>query len=1004
MTRFFSTSLILCVGCCLLSFGALHAEEDLPQLQAQFTEHLYPLFNTATESESCVQCHDSASTSDLVFHGDAAEDFQMLLQDGYLHSIGPDSLLGRIVTKAEKRRMPKKGPAWEDASIDTLKAFLANVENANISAMDEQFPRALLGEYKGSPSATMDNQFLSYRQLRSKVNALFGRSWQQGPTDLFEKNIAMFGGADFKTRFNESTQASSNFLTGLSMVARDMVTRAYTEHSGPFAQRAPSWNAEVDRLYQHFIYRLPTDAEQHEARQLFDAVMDASDTISRRDYDLAFELTVEDPFSGMNATADVRIPVRAAPGGVYQKWIDQSAGESQTLAETVRLTPNTTGQRFILHNDGSFDNVSFAKLTLQRVDSDEALAILANDPAVKPIGSWSRKKRKEMVSFEDEGRDKGLSRIEVDLQVPQVGDYRLTVHWRESRGNAPKVFAEVIIPLESLKHHAESIPSKRPPAGEAHYFYDSSEDAHPYFEPPATFQFTSTDSVTVSNADTDDIVTVGALEFISASKKGTFEIDSREADGQEGWSNFKSKSFGAYNQKGTSLQDDDKQKGELSLTYRPKIKTGDGWDPSEQYRLHLHYPGKRGHETRVPMIVKATRSSPVIQLAFPPLAHAGGTITIDATSTYTVQQSPLTFHWKQVGGPPCDFDPAESVLSIKLPTWQPEPMAWQALARALMRHPDFLFTRPPSLADPANEDTKHRLQLVKLAQDLLGRPPTREEFDALKSDASLSSLTESFLQSKEFEDFYFHRIRLYLESQGTATQDEPARLWSYIAFNDRPFQEILTSDYTVDEHWQRQSRPAHHGQTGVLTTTGFIQGKPGLPHYNYAAQVSMLFLGYVYEVPPEIVEQRENATAAGTTDPQSTCYSCHKILTPLAHQRNQWTDDGKFLTKTEDGLDIDASDQGMVDEYPFKGVGLEAFTTQAVKKERFIRTIIDTHFSFYFGRQMRFRQDERSLYRRTWDAVHSDGFKIRTLIRTLVTSPEYLEGTPAPTNAVSHHE
>jgi hypothetical protein len=166
----------------------------------------------------------------------------------------------------------------------------------------------------------------------------------------------------------------------------------------------------------------------------------------------------------------------------------------------------------------------------------------------------------------------------------------------------------------------------------------------------------------------------------------------------------------------------------------------------------------------------------------------------------------------------------------------------------------------------------------------------------------------------------------------------------------------------------------------------------------------MLFLGYVYEVPPEIVEQRENATAAGTTDPQSTCYSCHKILTPLAHQRNQWTDDGKFLTKTEDGLDIDASDQGMVDEYPFKGVGLEAFTTQAVKKERFIRTIIDTHFSFYFGRQMRFRQDERSLYRRTWDAVHSDGFKIRTLIRTLVTSPEYLEGTPAPTNAVSHHE
>jgi hypothetical protein len=228
-------------------------------------------------------------------------------------------------------------------------------------------------------------------------------------------------------------------------------------------------------------------------------------------------------------------------------------------------------------------------------------------------------------------------------------------------------------------------------------------------------------------------------------------------------------------------------------------------------------------------------------------------------------------------------------------------------------------------------------------------------------------------------------------------QDEPARLWSYIAFNDLPFQEILTADYTVDEHWQKQRRPEHHGQTGVLTTTGFIQGKPGLPHYNYAAQVSMLFLGYVYQVPPEIVEQREGSTAAGTTDPQSLCYSCHKILTPLAHQRSQWNDNGEFITNSQDGFPIDASDQGLVGEYPFKGIGLEAFATQAVKKERFIRTMIDTHFSFYFGRQMRFRQDERSLYRRTWDAVHADGFKIRTLIRTLVTSPEYLEGSPTPT-------
>jgi hypothetical protein len=262
----------------------------------------------------------------------------------------------------------------------------------------------------------------------------------------------------------------------------------------------------------------------------------------------------------------------------------------------------------------------------------------------------------------------------------------------------------------------------------------------------------------------------------------------------------------------------------------------------------------------------------------------------------------------------------------------------------------------------------------------------------LKSGTTLAAFADRFLDSKEFRDFYFHRIRLYLESQGTEMQDEPARLWCYVAFNDLPFEEILTANYTVDRDFRKQPRPDYHGRTGVLTTRGFIEGKPGLPHYNYAAQVSMLFLGYVYEVPPEIVEQREGATALGTTDPNSSCYSCHKVLTPLALQRGFWSDDGAFRTKDENGSPIDASDQGLVAEYPFKGVGMESFAVQAVRKERFIRTMINTHFSFYFGRQMRQRADERVLYKRLWDQVHQDQFKIRGLNRAVVTTTEYLEG------------
>ena len=198
----------------------------------------------------------------------------------------------------------------------------------------------------------------------------------------------------------------------------------------------------------------------------------------------------------------------------------------------------------------------------------------------------------------------------------------------------------------------------------------------------------------------------------------------------------------------------------------------------------------------------------------------------------------------------------------------------------------------------------------------------------------------------------------------------------------------------MDAKGQKQTRPAYHGKTGVLTTKGFIEGKPGLPHYNYAAQVSMLFLGYIFEVPPEVIEMRAGITASGTTDLSSLCYSCHKTLTPLALQRTHWDDDGKFRTHDEYGLAIDASDNQLVEGYPFAGEGLEAFATQAVKKERFIRTIINTHFTFYFSREMRARDDERFLYRKLWEQLQTDNYKIRSLIRTMLTSPEYLEGKP----------
>jgi hypothetical protein len=139
---------------------------------------------------------------------------------------------------------------------------------------------------------------------------------------------------------------------------------------------------------------------------------------------------------------------------------------------------------------------------------------------------------------------------------------------------------------------------------------------------------------------------------------------------------------------------------------------------------------------------------------------------------------------------------------------------------------------------------------------------------------------------------------------------------------------------------------------------------------------------------------REGATAASTTHPDSSCYSCHKILTPLAFQRNKWDDKGKFLGKDEKGKPIDDSDHGLVPSYPFKGNGMEAFAVQAQNKERFIRTMIQTHFIFFFGREMRCEEDERGLYKKLWENVNANNFAIKPMLRALLTSPEYLDANP----------
>ncbi len=1004
-------------------------EEELAKFTQRFQADLWPLLTR--NKKSCVSCHDADSDSQLHLLDDPAASFRRLVVERRLDPKNSDSLVSRLVTPDRKKRMPKP-PAnpWTDAEIKLLKDFgadLLKVQRKEANGMDEQFPMELLAEFTGKPHPSgPDTTFLTFYQLQRKVKAIFGDDWNRNGRDLFRENIALFHGADFVRSFSESSTASATFLGGIDLLGADIATRAYLRRSGPFEGhplKLPSpldresvddvTRTEIHRLFRRLLFRDATDREIDRAFQMLRNVTREEARLALQPRELHFELKVEDP-SGLGTTRDFMIPVSSGACGLTQEFIDENVKQGprlarRKLAREFTFKAGDANQRFQVLNTGSHGNVSIAGIELTGpLPSKSVRTITVKDPSVQVLGAWTLKET-EFPSYEDQDEDKGNASLVLPIRVEADGSYEVTVMWRRNDGapevnpkgrarpattNTESVLVEVLSHDPTL--HALEPNRPVPPKGEAHFLIDQTLDNIPYWDLGTSFRFGPGDGVEINNARTKRNVVADAVHFAASGGKSKFMVRGTEADGNEQWEEYKPGQFKPYNTFGPKLlADGNAKKGELKLLYRPSVRKAE-WRENEFYSVNLSCPGKAGNETQAPVIVHAQQSSPVLHLRIPLEARAGGTVTLDASASYNLQRSDLRYTWTQTGGPRVDLpDPHAPTLTFVAPTMTARQAAWEGLCRALLRHPDFLFTRPPSAATLRDGIARRRLLLVKIAQDLVGRTPSDVELELLEEGTPLDTFVDQYLDSQEFRDFYFRRIRLVLESHGSDLDDEPTRLWCHVVFNDRPFKEILTADYTVDRNLQRQPRPAVHGKTGLLTMKGFIDGKPGLPHFNYAAVVCEKFLGYVFEVPASIVAQREGATAASTTHPDSTCYSCHKILTPLAFQRMKWTDDGKFKDKDEKGAPIDATDRNLVASYPFKGEGMEAFALGAQNKERFIRTMIQTHFIFFFGREMRYEDAERGLYHRLWDNAAANNYSIRALLRELLASPEYLED-PCP--------
>ncbi|HEU4754393.1 MAG TPA: hypothetical protein VFU47_14895, partial [Armatimonadota bacterium] len=495
--------------------------EDTARFDERFRTEIWPLLERA--EGGCVSCHNEKNPSQLHFPAEGSSaSFKRLLTQGFFEPENPGSLLSRVASPLKEQRMPPPpARSWSDAEIAKLRAFVTDLYDRVHTGVrvDEQFPPELLDPYTGkAPAGGTDNTFLTYRQLRGKIKTLFEDDWVRGEKDLFQENVAQFGGADFIKRFDESSKPAAPFLSALDALSRDVASRAYLESTGPFAgrsERLPSplalkapdaaYRAEITRLYRRLLFRAPTEPELRQAFGFIRSIYAARESVARQEGTLDFELTARDD-AGRATTHELRIRFTNEPLGVFQQFVDESAHAPQAevkgkLDRAFTFKAGDRAQRLLLSNEGTLGNVSLAGVELKGpLPETTVKRIESSDPSVSVQGAWQRATSDGLTSFEDGNNNKGSSRIEVPLPVPKDGKYEVWLVWRRSGAGGSgrgRRFAPVdnssAVPVEVYSHDAPLLANPPlppvPPKGEAHFFVDQTVDTLPHWDLKTAFRF-----------------------------------------------------------------------------------------------------------------------------------------------------------------------------------------------------------------------------------------------------------------------------------------------------------------------------------------------------------------------------------------------------------------------------------------------------------------------------------------------------------------------------------
>ena len=1013
----------------------------LDNLASRFTNEIYPLF--ARDSNGCAVCHHSESTQVFRVLDSPGATFSLVLEHDLLAPDDPVAIPGRLSTENEELRMPQAGQL-EDKELETILAFARDLAEsldamhpAGSSPSDERFPDALLLPYDGPDRDQPVMRRMSYYQLRRSFETLFGPEWlADSGSDPFDHKANRFGGADFRASFETSRTVSASYLASLQEVARE-VARRYV--SAPrevlFDGFDPGVRAARDRkfaarnvrtLYERILFSAPGAAETERALTLVRRLQ--RQPVSERTVRLS--LDVEDS-QGRQDRQHIDVLVRAARASVAQFRLDQSRTPTDG-ASWVRVGDapfsfekgNPDHFVRVVARPGNhvtaFDAVKLAPV-MQGVEADEGIVLDNLDPECILTGEWEpiekegersragppKKKYQQDLRvvgsnhLESRTLENRLSYATMALRIPESGDFNVYLSWPA----IPKAATAAVVEVRSANRQGRVLqPSEQPvqSTGIARIRFDQTEST---LDETGETQWervhrevlleNESDYVEISNAGVDStkhVIVADAVKFVPLDGGEAIIVDNSSVAGfekSEGWapdeltrnSPGRGKMYGndvlhyPPSKNGNPIKDVEiDADNQVWARYRPV--RDDAYQPG-WYSVYLWTPGGHTHSDWVAIDIRGSAFAPVAKIEAAPELVAGESAILNGTGTFHPEGAPLSYRWSHDAEDlDLRMDGADSPTPrITVPTLASPRPGWAGLIEALLQRPEFVF---PS--DAAQAPSK--VMLARVALDLVGRIPTQQEFQLFDKSGSLESMIDRYLDSEDFQSFFFHRARTVLRSRGTQESDEPARLWTHIATNDLSYRELFTADYTISADWERTSRRPEHGKTGILTMKGYLVGKPGLPKFTYPAQVLTFAMGLQFEVSDAVEQAREKVVS--TTDPASMCYSCHKLLTPLAFQRERWDVHGHYRTVDEDHNPIDDSDRGVVADYPFPGLGLSAFATQVVRKERFVRTFVNLHHDMLFHRQLRVYEDQRDDYRKLYEFALENDLQIRPLLKQML--------------------